>query len=55
MRKSCASSSDGALDLLRRTGFPQLWHEFLDFGGSCFSEASFSRDDTKAAFLEDAA
>jgi hypothetical protein len=39
--------------LLVRLLEPQ--HEFLDFAGTCFSEASFSGDDAKAAFLEDAA
>jgi hypothetical protein len=29
-------------------------HEFPDFAGTCFSEASLSRDDAKAALLEDA-
>jgi hypothetical protein len=37
----------------RGTRFLEPQHEFLNFGGTCFSEASFSRDDAKAALLED--
>jgi hypothetical protein len=43
--------ADGLRGLSQRLE-PQ--YEFLDFGGTRLSETSFSRDDAKAALLEDA-
>jgi hypothetical protein len=44
--RRCVNSS-------RETGLLEPQHEFLDFGGTRLSEASFGRDDAKAALLED--
>lgn len=44
----------GARRHLKRNRLLEPQHEFLDFAGTCLSEASFSRDDAKAALLEDA-
>jgi hypothetical protein len=51
-----ASSTAGPLrrDTSSGTGLLKPHHELLDFAGACFSEASFIRDDAKAALLEDA-
>ena len=43
-----------ALRNLKWNGLIKPQHEFFDFAGTCFSEASLSRDDAKAALLEDA-
>jgi hypothetical protein len=47
LQRGCRVTSSG-------TGLLKPQHEFLDFAGTCVSEASFSGDDAKAALLEDA-
>src|SRR5262249_21383007 len=54
-RKSLRDRTDlVGSDHLSGTRLLEPQHEFLDFAGTCLSEASVSRDDTKAALLEDA-